>query len=502
MSSNPEWYLKKKNNTEYGPVSLDELALWAQQCRIVAGNQASQDQENWVPVESIPALEMDWFAQRRDGKQYGPFPLNAVPALVEHHVLPEDATLTHRNSGETLRMQEALAKRSERPPAPSPTATKPTQQPEQNADEPVTTQDEQSLSDPKIAKAPAKTEAEVALLHQEIKVLKKQIKALLQTEQEHKQAAEEQSRRADNELDALREELDNLKTQEARQRQRDQEEQQALADKIDELQEALAREQATNQKTLAHETQHEDIIAELRQQVAFMKKNMAALNAQLLSTRETSTQRAKLLAGAWVVVTFVTAALIVLLLSRGCRTAPDTRRESITDTPVATQTETLPPIADRRQETAAAPDRNTQTADAVVPLPVITIEGIHIVSQNRNGLSLRFAEGIFSALDTLSGEGRQLLDALARQLPRNLTGWELVIEGHTDDIPLRSTARFANNEALAMARAVAVAQHMKQRAGFPDGTITARPGTTAPYPNDSTDNRTRNRTVTIQLKRR
>ena len=493
MSSKAEWYLKKKNNTQYGPVSLDELALWAKQCRIIAGNQASQDQKHWIPVEDIPALQMDWFAQRQDGKQYGPFPLDAIPALVEHNVLPDDAMLTHRATRKTMSMQEALETRIVSDPKDKPEKSAQTpEQPPNKADTPV---EHKTTSASVTDKSPATKHEETESLRQEIKDLKKQLRQLLQAEQKKQEAFEDQAQQTEAELDALRKEIMSLNAHALTQQEQAQEKQQQLIEKINELEDALAKEQAFSQQTRAHDSQHEDIIVELRQQVAFMKKNIAALNSELSSARATSAQRAKLLAGAWVAVTLATTALILSLLGRGCSPPPSPVRDGITAP--ATESDALPPIADRRTDNGPR-----QQTDTTAPVPEITIEGIRIVSRNHDGVSLRFEEGIFSSLDTLSTEGRQLLDALARQLPRDLAGWQLVIEGHTDDIPLRSTTRFANNEALGLARAEAVQRHLNQRARFPSEAITARAGTTAPYPNDSSENRVRNRTVTIQLKRR
>ena len=490
MTKTSEWYLKKKNNTQYGPVSLPELLQWAKECRIVAGNQISQDRQNWTPVEDIPELEMDWFAERHDGKRYGPFPLDAVDALVEHRVLPHDAILTHRKNGKTLTMDDAMAKSKKI-----------------ETDSPEVPEKDDSVS-PLHSKAKAdskppmsrKTENEtgrmdgdsttpsevlhsgepekVAELQREITDLQKQIESLIQ-------GREEQLNEAEEDVATLHAEFESFKTQAAEQHQEAYAYQQELAAQIEELQEELKKERDAQKQQISIDPQQEERIAELRQQVAFMKKNTAALHAQLTTAQQTATQRAKMLAIAWLVVTLVAAGLILSLFSHGCQrldrptTAPQSETESVSEA------------------NADAP----QFAPETEPLTDIDIEGVEILSQDENSLSLRFDEGIFSSLDTLSEDGRQLLDAIARELPRGLEGWQLIIEGHTDDIPLRSTSRFENNEALAQARASTVAQHFQERAAYPEDAMTIRAGTTAPFPNDSRANRIRNRTVTLQVER-
>ncbi len=514
MKDTTEWYIKKKNNNQYGPVPLDDLMQWAAQCRIVAGNEASQDQKVWIPVEDIPELEMDWFAERQDGKRYGPFPLAAVTALVEHRVLPDDAILTHRSSNEMIPMQRAREKLSEKSPQQTrPTNAEPAKKAPQRAtpstepaaetktrknENAVTPAQEGTAHNPPPEDKRPQEDEQVAQLQAEIKDLQKQIKDLLRAARDQERMAEQQAQQAEQDIGTLQTEFDALKEQAAEQRQQTQAQLQERAEQIEALQETLAKEQAANTRNLAQNRQTESHITDARQQVAFMKKNIAALNAQLATARETAAQRAKMLAGAWVVVTLVTAALILALLGRGCQRTRQELPKEVQSSALSDETDTLPPIADQHRTDNRAP--NTETA--AEPLRAINIDGIHIISQDANALSLRFEESIFSSLDNLSPEGRQLLDALARQLPRGLSGWKLEIDGHTDNIPLRSTSRFANNEALAMARANAVAEHFKQRAGFPEEAITARAGSTAPFPNDSAENRQRNRTVTIKLQRR
>ncbi len=506
MKEATEWYLKKKNSNEYGPVSLKELARWAEQCRIVAGNQISQDRKNWTPVEEIPALQMDWFAERQDGKRYGPFPLPAISALVEHDVLPDDAQLTNPTTGETLSMVEALAQLSkdqanqkDHETAADTSTMQPAEKPSKphhmsessKALQPSTQSiDRKQVATPNSGSKPEEAER-MSQFQQEISALKQQINDLLH-------ARNKQESEAEQHVATLQTEFETVKQQAAEQHQQAQIRQQELATQVEDLQEALQKAQETNKSARPYDHHQENLIAELRQQVAFMKKNTAALHAQLTTAKETAKQRAKMLAGAWMVVTIVTAALLLSLLARGCQRSPQDRPATRQETRSG-ETDRLSPVTDRDATSDRESHADASDAD---PLPTIEIEGIQVLSQDTDRLSLRFEEGIFSSLDTLSADGRQLLDELARILPRNLAGWTLVIEGHTDDIPMRSTSRFADNEALAEARAKAASQHFIQRAGFPEENIRTDAGSTAPFPNDSAANRQRNRTITIEILRR
>ncbi|MFU8779721.1 MAG: OmpA family protein [Kiritimatiellia bacterium] len=522
----PEWYLKKKNNTQYGPVTIDELIGWARECRIVAGNQASTDQQNWIPVEDIPALQMDWLARRQDGKQFGPFPLSALPALQKHRVLPPEALLSHRHTQETRTMADALLQLQDPPTSSNRTQTATTTIPNAGqahskstpplipADSPAPTEAQANMhttpadSQHQPASAtPVTQTSETNPLIGKMQLLQTELDTMREANKIQADQMAQQAREAQTELDTIRTKLENALQQSTERRQQEQQKQNDLQQQIETLQEALAKARHESDHAQTTDATHENTIAELRQQVAFMKKNVSALNGQLLTARHTAAQRAKMLVFAWISVTCITAAGIVMLFGRGCRRETNLPLiEPHTQTQKAPRTaETLPPITARTGE-----QRNSTTAPHQTSGPATTVsmhelqiqaEGVEITSRNPNMLALRFSAGIFSSLDTLSPEGRSLLDTLARQLPRNRAGWQISIHGHTDNIPMRSTARFADNSELAQARADVVAQHFIRRAGFPTETITTHAGTTAPFPNDTAENRIRNRTVTIEIKR-
>ena len=106
------WYLRKTDGSEYGPATLDEIARWAAESRVVSGNAVSRDRREWVPVEDVPELGMEWTAHLADGRKYGPFNILATRDLHLHKVLPADARLTHRTDGEETTVSEWLARQS------------------------------------------------------------------------------------------------------------------------------------------------------------------------------------------------------------------------------------------------------------------------------------------------------------------------------------------------------------------------------------------------------
>lgn len=80
-------------------------------------------------------------------------------------------------------------------------------------------------------------------------------------------------------------------------------------------------------------------------------------------------------------------------------------------------------------------------------------------------------------------------------------GMEIYVEGHTDNIPI-STARFPTNWELSTARALGVVRYLYDKEGIPAGNLAAvGHGEHRPLvPNDSRENRARNRRVEIFIK--
>jgi chemotaxis protein MotB len=111
-------------------------------------------------------------------------------------------------------------------------------------------------------------------------------------------------------------------------------------------------------------------------------------------------------------------------------------------------------------------------------------------------LSLPEAGSFASGRAEPSAEAARVLDAVGRVLAHVPNA--IRVEGHTDDLPMRSGA-FASNWELSTARATRVVEWLIDRAGVPASQLAAagyaefRPR----VPNDSPENRARNRRVDI-----
>ncbi len=123
------------------------------------------------------------------------------------------------------------------------------------------------------------------------------------------------------------------------------------------------------------------------------------------------------------------------------------------------------------------------------------------IQQLREGLQLNMAQEVLFASGSaqVNKHGRTLLAKVAERVAE--VPYRVVVQGHTDNVPLRSTKRFADNWELASARASHVVRLLATN-GVPPGRLAAVSyGEHAPRDtNDTPEGRARNRRIEITLK--
>ena len=565
------WYLRKPDGSEYGPVTTSELLRWATQSRIVAGNGVSADRETWQKVEDIPELEMDWLAQRPDGREYGPFNIAATRELFEHDVLPADAVLTHRTTHksatvETVLNEEGLSAEDE---TPDPPAEEPAPK-QKRAAKPKAAKaetDEVVEDIPEAAEEPADPIEEAPTTPAEEEVEEEEDvppepapeetsdETPEETTEETPEETEDPPVGSSPELDELKTKIDKLETKlnkaraDLRQTRKDLASEQAKAEETatdlvaerDKVQKALtaaqdeakaltadmataqaaldeansARKQA--ESTLARlesergeaEEQALQSTAELRKQTAFMKKNIGTLQGELEAMRVKAASRGRALA---VILTLLALAGGIFLLTGlpGCEDRPvreekgqpaetggrdeaEPSRQPPSDAPPRSSSDSTPPASSRRNP----------VTPTLAPWPTIMIEGVKVRAE-AHVCTVKFDSGVFTRMPTPSEAAIRQLKAIADTIRPKLASFHLIVEGHTDDQPLKPTASYSGNYALGLARAETIRKLLITEGKLPGGAIrsvSAGEGK-APYPNDSAANRKRNRTVVLKLVRK
>jgi flagellar motor protein MotB len=214
-------------------------------------------------------------------------------------------------------------------------------------------------------------------------------------------------------------------------------------------------------------------------------------------------------------VVILSVALLVVVLKRQVETLHAELRTEVTQL-AATHTTTVARLTEDTQRSISALQtalEATRTQLAVPPARVenlssqgsppemeITIPGVSLQPVGYM-LVVTFESGLFTRSISLTPDAKQVLNALGQQL-RPYIGRVIVhVIGHTDDQPFPGRNAHRDNEALGLARAIAVVEHMRTTTQLP-GTmfsIGSLGDTQAPYPNDTPSNRARNRTVVLQI---
>lgn len=81
--SNQPWYLRKyEDRTVFGPLSFEQLALWASTAQVAPHDAISTDQVTWMKAPMLPQLGMDWLVEVTSERYYGPTTLGAIQEFI------------------------------------------------------------------------------------------------------------------------------------------------------------------------------------------------------------------------------------------------------------------------------------------------------------------------------------------------------------------------------------------------------------------------------------
>lgn len=98
----PGWYVRDGEGGDYGPASLDELRVWAAECRVAAYHEVSPDRLQWRRADTVEALGMVWTVPQLSGAVFGPVSADAVAYLVRNGIVGADAIAENRLTRERL----------------------------------------------------------------------------------------------------------------------------------------------------------------------------------------------------------------------------------------------------------------------------------------------------------------------------------------------------------------------------------------------------------------
>lgn len=152
------------------------------------------------------------------------------------------------------------------------------------------------------------------------------------------------------------------------------------------------------------------------------------------------------------------------------------------------------------QEKSALEQRSKEYASLAASLDSEIKAGQIQLSELQGRLTVRLAEKVLfaSGSATIGAAGRVALAKIAEAF-HDVKGRIIRVEGHTDDVPIR-TARFPSNWELSAARAIAVVRLLQERGVDPSLLGAAGYGEYQPVAgNDTVEGRAENRRIEISL---
>jgi len=78
-----QWFLRKhEEGNIFGPLSFDQLALWASSAQVAPHDALSTDQLTWMKAPMLQELGMDWLVEVTSERFYGPTTLGAIQEFI------------------------------------------------------------------------------------------------------------------------------------------------------------------------------------------------------------------------------------------------------------------------------------------------------------------------------------------------------------------------------------------------------------------------------------
>jgi len=108
--SNQSWFLRKhEDGSIFGPLSFEQLTLWASTAQIAPHDAVSIDQQTWMKAPMLPQLGMDWLVEVTSEHYYGPTTLGAIQEFIRLGEISAETFLINSCNGARRQIQEMPA---------------------------------------------------------------------------------------------------------------------------------------------------------------------------------------------------------------------------------------------------------------------------------------------------------------------------------------------------------------------------------------------------------
>ncbi len=268
-------------------------------------------------------------------------------------------------------------------------------------------------------------------------------------------------------------------------------------------------------KALQSDSAAAAMLDQARQQAAALTAQVSQLEARL--TRQTADQPIPP-ARSWIrpsIMAIAAAWLLCIIVAyrigghaEPTPPIPDgrpSRPAGVADTPPVPPPPPPPEIPDPLPSPVEPPLATTPAIPESIPpepesWPDLDLPDI-LVRESPTGRALVFDFGIFTTMTNLSPRALPALHAVADRLGPHMSRFKLIVEGHTDTVPVSTSHTSLDNHALAMARASLVAKLLTGPMALPPDLVytTSAGEMDPPFSNLDDATRIKNRTVVLKL---
>ena len=108
--SNRTWFLRKhEDGSVFGPLSFEQLSVWASTAQVAPHDSLSIDQQSWIKAPMLPQLGMDWVVEVTSEHYYGPTTLGAIQEFFRLGEINEETFIINTCDGTRYQLQEIPA---------------------------------------------------------------------------------------------------------------------------------------------------------------------------------------------------------------------------------------------------------------------------------------------------------------------------------------------------------------------------------------------------------
>src|SRR6266446_10297675 len=105
--SNQSWFLRKhEDGSIFGPLSFEQLTLWASTAQIAPHDAVSIDQQTWIKAPMLSELGMDWLVEITSEHYYGPTTLGAIQEFIRLGEINEETFVVNSCDGTRRQISE------------------------------------------------------------------------------------------------------------------------------------------------------------------------------------------------------------------------------------------------------------------------------------------------------------------------------------------------------------------------------------------------------------